>query len=140
MSAEAEVLEELRRLRARVPLISGALAASADGLVLAQDITSAEGESVAALTAAALGVAQRLTETTGQGAFRELLVRGEHGYVATYAAGPSAVLTLLAQPRINVGRLHLEARRSSTRIGELVDGALDRPESPRPGSQRPESP
>ncbi|MET9534591.1 roadblock/LC7 domain-containing protein [Streptomyces sp. NPDC006649] len=140
MSAEAEVLDELRRLRARVPLISGALAASADGLVLAQDTTSAEGESVAALTAAALGVAQRLTETTGQGAFRELLVRGEHGYVATYAAGPSAVLTLLAQPRINVGRLHLEARRSSTRIGELVDGALDRPETPRAESPRAESP
>ncbi|MFE2377643.1 roadblock/LC7 domain-containing protein [Streptomyces sp. NPDC059398] len=140
MSAEAEVLDELRRLRVRVPLISGALAASADGLVLAQDTTSAEAESVAALTAAALGVAQRLTETTGQGAFRELLVRGEHGYVATYAAGPSAVLTLLAQPRINVGRLHLEARRSSTRIGELVNGALDRPDSPRPDSPRADSP
>ncbi|WP_328538378.1 roadblock/LC7 domain-containing protein [Streptomyces sp. NBC_00344] len=130
MSAEAEVLDELHRLRARVPLVVGALAASADGLVLAQDTASSEAESIAALTAAALGVAQRLTDTTGQGDFRELLVRGEHGYVATYAAGPSAVLTLLAQPRINVGRLHLEARRASARIGELVDGALERPESP----------
>ncbi|MCX4550663.1 roadblock/LC7 domain-containing protein [Streptomyces sp. NBC_01387] len=129
MSAESEVLEELRRLRARVPLIGGALAATVDGLVLAQD-AAAEAESVAALTAAALGVAQRLTETTGQGGFRELLVRGENGYVATYAAGPSAVLTLLARPRVNVGRLHLEARRAGTRIGELVDGALDRLESP----------
>lgn len=64
---------------------------------------------MAALTAAALGVAQRLTESTGQGGFRELLVRGDDGYVATYAAGGSAVLTLLAEPRINVGRLHLEA-------------------------------
>ncbi|MEV6795062.1 roadblock/LC7 domain-containing protein [Streptomyces sp. NPDC051320] len=130
MSAEAEVLDELHRLRARVPLVVGALAASADGLVLAQDTASSEAESIAALTAAALGVAQRLTDTTGQGDFRELLLRGEHGYVATYAAGPSAVLTLLAQPRINVGRLHLEARRAGARIGELVDGALERPESP----------
>ncbi|MFD8011344.1 roadblock/LC7 domain-containing protein, partial [Streptomyces sp. NPDC059762] len=71
------------------------------------------------------GVGRRLTESTGQGGFRELLVRGEEGYVATYAAGGSAVLTLLAEPRINVGRLHLEARRSSARIGELVDGALN---------------
>ncbi|MFJ8668348.1 roadblock/LC7 domain-containing protein [Streptomyces sp. NPDC093600] len=126
MSAEAEVLAELRRLRARLPQLTGALAASADGLVLAQDTVGTESEAMAALTAAALGVGRRLTESTGQGGFRELLVRGELGYVATYAAGGSAVLTLLAEPRVNVGRLHLEARRSSARIGELVDGALDR--------------
>lgn len=127
MTVEADVLGELKRLRVRVPQLTGVLAASADGLVLAAD--TAEAESVAALTAAALGVALRLTETTGQGGFRELLVRGDLGYVATYAAGASAVLTLLAEPRINVGRLHLEARRSSARIGELVDSALERPEN-----------
>ncbi|MEU4272095.1 roadblock/LC7 domain-containing protein [Streptomyces sp. NPDC026092] len=134
MSAEAEVLGELRRLRARLPQLTGALAASIDGLVLAHDTVDAEAEGVAALTAASLGVAQRMTESTGQGGFRELLVRGEGGYVATYAAGGSAVLTLLAEPRINVGRLHLEARRSSARIGELVDGALDRKDLNRPVS------
>ncbi|GAA3723685.1 roadblock/LC7 domain-containing protein [Streptomyces tremellae] len=129
MTAEADVLGELRRLRARLPQVTGALAASVDGLVLARESAGAEAEGVAALTAAALGVAQRLTASTGQGAFRELLVQGEHGYVATYAAGASAVLTLVAEPRTNVGRLHLEARRSSARIGELVDGALDRLEN-----------
>ncbi|MET9365030.1 roadblock/LC7 domain-containing protein [Streptomyces sp. NPDC006632] len=129
MAAEAEVLAELRRLRVRLPQLSGAMAASVDGLVLAQDSTS-EAEPLAALTAAALGVAQRLTDTAGQGAFRELLLRGDDGYVATYAAGSSAVLTLLAQPRINVGRLHLEARRAGARIGDLVDGSLGRLETP----------
>ncbi|MBT2493275.1 roadblock/LC7 domain-containing protein [Streptomyces sp. ISL-96] len=126
MAAEPEVLDELRQLRARVPQLTGALAASVDGLVLAQDTTNVEPEGVAALTAAALGVAVRLSEATGQGAFRELLVRGDDGYVATYAAGSSAVLTLLAGPRINVGRLHLEARRASVRIGALVDSAREK--------------
>ncbi|MEV7544370.1 roadblock/LC7 domain-containing protein [Streptomyces sp. NPDC089915] len=131
--AEAEILAELRRLRARVPQLSGALAASVDGLVLAQDSAATEAESVAALTAAALGVAQRLSDCTGQGGFRELLVRGEHGYVATYAAGEAAVLTLIAEPRVNVGRLHLEGRRSSVRITELIEHSLGRrsgPEAP----------
>ncbi|MGW2939388.1 roadblock/LC7 domain-containing protein [Streptomyces sp. NPDC001156] len=123
MDAEPEVLEELRRLRARIPQLTGALAASVDGLVLAQDAPGVEPEGIAALTAAALGVAMRLSDATSQGDFRELLVRGVHGYVATYAAGRSAVLTLLAQDRVNVGRLHLEGRRASTRIGELVDEA-----------------
>lgn len=123
MAAEAEVLGELHRLRARVPQLTGALAASVDGLVLAQDTPGVEPEGVAALTASVLGVAVRLTDATGQGGFRELLVRGTSGYVATYAAGSSAVLTLLAEDRVNVGRLHLEGRRAGTRIGELVDAA-----------------
>lgn len=66
MTAEADVLAELKKLRVRVPQLTGVLAASTDGLVLAADSTDAE--SVAALTAAALGVALRLTEATGQGA------------------------------------------------------------------------
>ncbi|MFF4587680.1 roadblock/LC7 domain-containing protein [Streptomyces sp. NPDC001388] len=121
MAAGPEILDELRRLRARVPQLTGALAAGVDGLVLAHDTPGVEPEGVAALTAAALGVAVRLADTTGQGDFRELLVRGVYGYVATYAAGGSAVLTVLAQDRVNVGRLHLESRRAGARIGELVD-------------------
>ncbi|MFF5497959.1 roadblock/LC7 domain-containing protein [Streptomyces aquilus] len=121
MAAEPEILDELRRLRSRVPYLTGALAASVDGLVLAQDTPGVEPDGMAALTAAALGVAMRLTDATGQGDFRELTVRGAYGYVATYAAGRSAVLTLLAQDRVNVGRLHLEGRRAGTRIGEFLD-------------------
>ncbi|MCX2968553.1 roadblock/LC7 domain-containing protein [Streptomyces sp. TRM70308] len=118
-----ELLDELARLRARLPQLGGALAASVDGLVLAEDTARLEAEPLAALTAAALGVAVRLADATGQGAFRELVVRAEGGYVATYAAGRTAVLTVLAEPRANVGRIHLEARRAGARIGALLDGA-----------------
>jgi predicted regulator of Ras-like GTPase activity (Roadblock/LC7/MglB family) len=121
MASEAEILDELRRLRARVPQLTGALAAGVDGLVLAQDTPGVEPERVAALTVTALGVAVRMADATGQGDFRELLVRGVYGYVATYAAGRGAVLTVLAQDRVHVGRLLLEGRRAGARIGELVD-------------------
>ncbi|MCF2528344.1 roadblock/LC7 domain-containing protein [Yinghuangia soli] len=119
-AAEAEVLDEIRRLRARLPQVTGAVAASADGFVIAQDAAGPEAEGIAALTAASLAVAVRLAAATGRGEFRELLVQGEDGYVATYAAGPTAVLTVLAEPRTNVGRLHLESRISGARIAELV--------------------
>ena len=121
MASEAEILDELRRLRARVPQLTGALAAGVDGLVLAQDTPGVEPERVAALTVTALGVAVRMADATGQGDFRELLVRGVYGYVATYAAGRGAVLTVLAQDRVHLGRLLLEGRRAGARIGDLVD-------------------
>ncbi|MDH6628034.1 putative regulator of Ras-like GTPase activity (Roadblock/LC7/MglB family) [Streptomyces sp. LBL] len=122
-----EVLEELRRLRARVPQLTGALAVGLDGLVLAQDTPGIDPESVAALTTTARDLAVQLAEAAGHGDFRELLVRGGHGYVATYAAGPAAVLTLLAPDRVPVGRLHLEGRRAGARIGELVEARAPAP-------------
>ncbi|MEU2287406.1 roadblock/LC7 domain-containing protein [Streptomyces sp. NPDC013178] len=130
MAAQPEIRAELLRLRARVPQLTGALAAGADGLVLAHDTPGVEPEGVAALTATALAVAVRMADTAGQGDFRELLVRGVYGYVATYAAGESAVLTVLAQDRVNVGRLHLEGRRAGARIGELADAAAALPATP----------
>ncbi|MGW3359887.1 roadblock/LC7 domain-containing protein [Streptomyces bungoensis] len=126
------VLDELRRLRTRVPQLTGALTAGVDGLVVAHDIPGVDPEGLAALTAAALGVAVRVADATGNGGFRELLVRGDHGYVATYAAGRTAVLTLLTQDRVNVGRLHLEGRRAAARIGELLDAAEAAAQAVRP--------
>ncbi|MGW0584502.1 roadblock/LC7 domain-containing protein, partial [Streptomyces sp. NPDC002920] len=123
------------RLRSRMPQLTGALAASADGLVLAQDMPDVEGEALAALTAAALGVGRRMVDLAARGEFRELLVRGAEGYVATYAAGPAAVLTLLADDRANVGRLHLEGRRSGGRIAELVAAARTEAERPSPSGE-----
>ncbi|CAL9653265.1 MULTISPECIES: roadblock/LC7 domain-containing protein [Streptomyces] len=120
MAVETDVLDELRGLRTRIPRLTGALAATVDGLVLAHDVPDTEPEGLAALTAAALGVAYRMTDAAARGDFRELLVRGSGGYVATYAAGATAVLTLLAEDRVNVGRLHLEGRRSGARIADLV--------------------
>lgn len=121
MAADPHVLDELRRLRARVPQLTGALATGVDGRVLAQDTPGVDPDGTAALIETAHGAAVKLADATGQGEFRELLVRGVYGYVATYTAGDAAVLTLLAQDRVNVGRLLLEGRRAAARIGELGD-------------------
>jgi len=124
IALETDLLAELRALKHRVPHLAGGLVASVDGLLMAHDTHDTEPSGLAALTAAALGVAQRLADVTGQGDFRESLVRGEHGYVATYAAGTVCVLTVLAHPDVNVGRLHLEGRRSAERIGTLLYDAI----------------
>lgn len=144
MAAEEDVLAELKGLRLRVPQLTGALAASTDGLVLGSDV--GDPECAAALAVVALGVCVRLTEATGLGRFQDVLVRGERGYVATYAVGPSAALALTAGVRVDVDRLHREARASCARLAKLVDGGCPRPEGvsggahhrvPRPRPRRP---
>jgi uncharacterized protein len=119
-AADPHVLEELRRLRARVPQLTGALVSGVDGSVLAQDTPGVDPDAMAALTATAHGAARQLADATGQGEFRELLVRGMYGYASAHAAGGGAVLTLLAQDRVHLGRLLLEGRRAAARIGELA--------------------
>ncbi|MFI1968643.1 roadblock/LC7 domain-containing protein [Streptomyces cinnamoneus] len=126
MTAAPEVLAELQGLRVRVPHLTGAMVASTDGLVIAHLVTGMEPDGVAALTAAALGVGSRLAAAVGHGGFRELLVCGDQGYVATYAAGSACVLTLLASSDANVGRLNLEARRAGARIAALAESSLER--------------
>ncbi|MDN3244207.1 putative regulator of Ras-like GTPase activity (Roadblock/LC7/MglB family) [Streptomyces sp. DSM 42143] len=140
MAVESDVLDELHRIRNRVPQLTGSLAATVDGLVLAHDAPGTEPEGLAALTAAALGVAHRTAEATARGGFRELLLRGADGYVATYAAGPAAVLTLLADGRVNVGRLHLEGRRSGARIGELLADRIGQGRGRAPAAEHVTSP
>ncbi|GAA3028611.1 hypothetical protein GCM10020000_01400 [Streptomyces olivoverticillatus] len=127
MTAAPEVLAELQGLRVRVPPSDGgAMVASTDGLVIAHVVSGMEPDGVAALTAAALGVGARLTTAVGHGGFRELLVSGEHGYVATYAARHRVRPDAAGLLRRQRGRLNLEARRAGSRIAALVDGALER--------------
>jgi predicted regulator of Ras-like GTPase activity (Roadblock/LC7/MglB family) len=127
LAVETEVRGELRRIRSRMFQLTGALATSADGTVLAEDSPGVEAEETAAQTAGVLAAVLRLAEVTGRGTPRELVVRGGSGYLATYAAGRSTVLTLLAEDGVNLGRLHLEGRRCAARIGELVDGGTAGP-------------
>ncbi|MGF1430550.1 roadblock/LC7 domain-containing protein [Kitasatospora sp. LaBMicrA B282] len=119
---ESSLLAELRVLRQRVPHLAGGLVASVNGVLLAQDTHDTDPEDLAALTATALELAQRLADVTGQGAFRESLIRGEHGFIATFAAGPSCQLTLLSHPDVSLGRLQLEGRRSAQRLVEVLHG------------------
>ncbi|MGI5236800.1 roadblock/LC7 domain-containing protein [Dactylosporangium sp. CA-139066] len=115
-----ELLAELGRLRRVVPEITGCLVASTDGLLIADDACTLAVEGVAALSAACLGVSQRIADSAAQDEFQEVLIRSTGGYVAMYMAGHGAVLVLLAAADANVGLLHHEARRSTAVVSRVV--------------------
>ncbi|SNS64374.1 roadblock/LC7 domain-containing protein [Actinomadura mexicana] len=117
------VAAELRSLRARVPQLNGSLVASVDGLLIAHDLPgSVEPAGMAAVTATGLSLAHRIAQTAHGGAFHEVVIRGVDGYVVIYAAGPTASLTVLADPDVNVGRLHLESRPAARAVAACLTG------------------
>jgi predicted regulator of Ras-like GTPase activity (Roadblock/LC7/MglB family) len=123
VGVEQDVLAELGRLRHKLPQVQGALVASADGLLVAEDAGGVEAETMAAMSAAYLGLAQQIALGAAYGEFQETVTRAAGGYVATFAAGTHALLTVLADAGINLGLLHHEARPVAARVGELVSAS-----------------
>jgi predicted regulator of Ras-like GTPase activity (Roadblock/LC7/MglB family) len=121
LSADTEqdkVGMELRQLRTNVAGVTGSLAATSDGLVVAHDIPDAEPSQIAALAAATLALASRATLATGCGAFREAVARGTDGYLAVYAADHSVIVAVIGKSSLNVGMLQYRARGIIERIAE----------------------
>src|ERR1700759_1484739 len=107
---------QLQRIRENVTGVHGSLTATSDGLLIAHDLAGMEPTQIAALVATSLALGSRMTLSTGRGQFRETVTRGTEGYLAVYAAGPSAIVAVIATPRLNVGMLQYQARDIIDRI------------------------
>jgi predicted regulator of Ras-like GTPase activity (Roadblock/LC7/MglB family) len=79
-----------------------------------------DADNLAALTATALALSQRLASEARQGTLREAVTRSSGGYVAIYAVGTSAVLVLLGDEDLDVARLHRESRAAVDNIEALL--------------------
>ena len=120
MTVDPAVLEELGRLRTRLPELSGSVLATADGMVVAHDAHDIEPDSIAALAAAHLALARRFAHTVNHGELRESVVECDHGYITSYTAGPHALLTLVTSGNANLALVHHEARRCVRRLAGLL--------------------
>jgi hypothetical protein len=64
------------------------------------------------------------------GDLREAVVECDRGYITSYTAGPSALLTLVTSGDANLALVHHEARRCVRRLVRLL--ALETKSAPRP--------
>ena len=118
--AEDKLLAEIQALRDRVTGITGTAVASRDGLIIRDDTGGVDPDNLAALTATALALAQRLVSEAGQGTLREAVTRSSGGHVAIYAVGANAVLVLLGDEGLDITRLHYESRATIDTIEALL--------------------
>jgi predicted regulator of Ras-like GTPase activity (Roadblock/LC7/MglB family) len=122
MSQEA-LVAEIRGLRERLPGITDAAVAAVDGLLVAAD-TAAEvdPESLAALAAASLGLARRTATVSGRGPLRRTVTYCAGGYAVIYAVGDTALLAVLGDEGLDLGRLHVETGALIERLDDLLCG------------------
>ena len=118
--AEDKLLAEMQALRDRVTGITGTAVASRDGLIITADTGGPDPDNLAALSATALALAQRLATETGQGTLREAAFRSSGGRVAVYAVGTTAVLVLIGDEGLDIARLHRESRATIDSISKLL--------------------
>jgi len=117
---EDALLALLRALRDRVAGITDTALVGRDGLVITSQTASIDPDNLAALAAASLGLAQRMTTQVGKGTLREVTTRSSGGIVVVYPVGTSALLVVVGGSGLDGKRLNEESRPTVEAIEVLL--------------------
>jgi len=120
MSRKEEFVTIIQELRGNVPDITGIMIASVDGLAIATDFPEEEAARVAAMSASAIGLGNRITKTTELGNMIDMMIEGNNELLIIYMAGPGAILALRAPRRANLGLIRLEGPKAAKEVADLV--------------------
>ncbi|MCW5878957.1 MAG: roadblock/LC7 domain-containing protein [Anaerolineales bacterium] len=113
ISRTSQLEARLHELLQSLPEIEGAAVVSPDGLAIASVLAAGiEEDRVAAMSAAMVSLGERIARELGRGTMEQVYVRGAAGHAVLTAAGPQAVLTVMARNDVRLGMLLLELRKS----------------------------
>ena len=120
-SRTQQLIARLQTLKASTPEIQGAAIVSPDGLSIASVLSPPiEEDRVAAMSAAMLSLGERIAEELGRGKLQQVYIKGSQGYALLTAAGPQAVLTIVARGEARLGLLLLELRKAIADLQDLL--------------------
>lgn len=111
----------LKTLSSTTPDVEGAAVVDNDGLMIASALKAdAEDDRVAAMSAALLGMSERIVRELGRGQFSLVMLRGSEGYTVLTRCGAEAVLMVLATDTAKLGLIFLDVSRAAKEIGRLL--------------------
>jgi predicted regulator of Ras-like GTPase activity (Roadblock/LC7/MglB family) len=94
---------------------------SLDGLMIASALPNGMDEDrVGAMSAALLSLGERTARELSRGTLERVLIQGERGYVIMSAAGPEAVLTVLAKSNAKLGLIFLDIKRAALALSKMI--------------------
>ncbi len=116
----ATLTETLREIRGHVGRITGLLVATRDGLVLCADTTGIQNDSVAAMSAAAIGLAAQFTGQAKVGEPRAAMFEGESGYVCVFPVEMPMLLVVFGEPDMTMGLFNVAAKQTLSLLQQAI--------------------
>jgi len=111
----------LKTLVSNTPDLEGAATVSLDGLILASVLPAGTDEDrVSAMAAALLSLGERTSQELQRGTLEQVYVRGDNGYIILMAAGPEAVLEVIAGGGAKLGMVLLDMKRAAQEVSRLL--------------------
>lgn len=115
------ITDVLKRLRTSSPDIFGAAVVSLDGFLIASVAPSEiDEELVSGMSAALLGVGERISNEMMRAPLNQIFVKSEKGYVILNSVGEDAVLVLLVTNEAKLGLIFLELRRVVPELQKVI--------------------
>jgi hypothetical protein len=121
MSRSEQISKLLRTLSTTTPDVEAAAVVDNDGLMIASALPSdIEDDRVAAMSAALLGMSERIVRELGRGSFNLVMLRGSSGFTILTRCGADSVLTVLATESAKLGLVFLDITRTAKEIGRVL--------------------
>ncbi len=122
MASKTEKINEvLRQLRMSSPDIFGAAVVSLDGFLIASNAPSEiDEELVSGMSAAILGVGERISKEMMRAPLNQIYVKSEKGYIILNSVGEVGVLVLLVTSEAKLGLIFLELRRIVPELEKII--------------------
>ena len=120
MTAGAKVNAALREICGRVERITGLLVATRDGLVLCSATHGIEDHNVAAMAAAANGLATQFTGQANVGPPRATTFEGMSGQVCVFPVEGSILLVVFGEPDITMGLFNSAAKQALSLLRQAI--------------------
>jgi len=116
-----QMVNRLRSMQAAAPDIEASAIVSVDGLIIASALrTDMEEDRLSAMSAAMLGLGERIADELGRGGLEQVYIKGNAGFVLLTLIGTEAMLTALARQEAKLGLIFLEMRRAAEDLVKLV--------------------
>lgn len=117
----ARIDELLQGLRHSTQGLIGSVVASADGLVIASDLTqSVDEERFGAMAATILALGERTTEDFDHGQVKRILIEGNHGFMVVMSVNNKSTICTAAQNSAKLGMVFYQMERTAEAIRKMM--------------------
>jgi predicted regulator of Ras-like GTPase activity (Roadblock/LC7/MglB family) len=117
----ARLVDHLVQLRERVTGVQGIVVAATDGLLLAHEgAIEHDPHDLAALAAAAYGIACQSGAVLNQGDQLQTAIHNANGHYVVYSVSDRALLAVVAATELNLAQLNIQIRASSDDIDKAL--------------------